>query len=85
MVLETDFAGIILGLSAKDKIHNILVEKRFGIFNLFLTFLDSIKELTNIVLNTTKFKRHSRDYIIKLLLSLHPCASNKFLSLPTIK
>ena len=64
MVLKAYFTGIILGLSAKDEIHNILVEKRFWIFHLFLAFLDSIKELADIVLNTTKFKRHSRDYVI---------------------
>jgi hypothetical protein len=61
MVLETDFAGIILGLSAKDKIHNILVEKRFWVLYLFLAFLGSIKQLTDVVLNSTQFKCHSRN------------------------
>ena len=51
MVFQANFTGIILWLCTKDEIHNILVEKRFWIFHLFFTFLGSIEELTDIVLN----------------------------------
>lgn len=52
MILEANFTGVILGLSSEDEIQNVLIEKRFWIFNLFLAFLGSIKQLADVVLNT---------------------------------
>jgi hypothetical protein len=61
VIFEADFAGVILGLSSEDEIQNILVEKRFWVLYLFLAFLGSIKQLTDVVLNSTQFKCHSRN------------------------
>jgi hypothetical protein len=72
MFLKAYLAGVSFFIGIVSKLQDIFIKEGLWIFQWFFLFVCAIEQLTDVVLNSSQFQDHPRNWIWKDLLSLYP-------------